>query len=497
MALKSVAIGTTALAALVFAVVLPAQTADTTEAAPGTSKVRIVRLSEVKGVVHLDRNIGRGFEPAMSNLPIVEQSRLRTDDGVAEVEFEDNSTLRLAPDSMVEFPQLERNAAGSTLSTVHVIKGTAYVSLVNTKGNQFTLEFGQEKLALQPATHIRLDLKENESQVAVLDGTLHMDGPQGPIDVTKKKTVTFHAGDSNPPEVAKNVAEETFDSWDHTSTGYHARTASLMGSAGSPYAYGVNDMMYYGSFMNAGGCGSMWRPYFASAAWDPYSNGAWAYYSGAGYSWVSPYPWGWTPYHSGSWSFCPNVGWGWMPGGSWYGLNNFAMVPSTTVGTPIQGGGGVVGRPIKPIHPPQPGQPTLLAVGSKPLVRSGLVSQGNFEFRKDSAGFGIPRDGFGNLNKLSRQTVAHGTTSTPVYMSVPQGAVSNGRIVGNSMSAVSVHRGNAPSASPSSGSMSASQGGFSRGSSGGGNVSSSISSAPRASAPSAPSGGGGSSPRSH
>ena len=70
------------------------------------SKVRIVRLSEVKGVVLLDRNIGRGFEPAVTNMPIVENSRLQTGDGVAEVEFEDSSSLRLAPHSLVVFPQL-------------------------------------------------------------------------------------------------------------------------------------------------------------------------------------------------------------------------------------------------------------------------------------------------------------------------------------------------------------------------------------------------------
>ena len=77
---------------LFLAATLPAQTpsAQTTDqAAPpsGVSKVRIVRLSEVKGEVQLDRDTGRGFEPASANLPIVEHSRLRTATGVAEVEF--------------------------------------------------------------------------------------------------------------------------------------------------------------------------------------------------------------------------------------------------------------------------------------------------------------------------------------------------------------------------------------------------------------------------
>ena len=48
----------------------PAGTAPSGTAPSGeVSKVRIVRLSEVKGTVLLDRNIGRGFEPAVTNMP--------------------------------------------------------------------------------------------------------------------------------------------------------------------------------------------------------------------------------------------------------------------------------------------------------------------------------------------------------------------------------------------------------------------------------------------
>jgi hypothetical protein len=173
----------------------------------------------------LDRDTGRGFEPASANLPIVEHSRLRTATGVAEVEFEDNSTLRITPDSIVEFPQLERLAGGATASSVHVIKGMAYVSLVKTQGNEFNLLFGQQKLQLPPSSHIRLHVDESEAKLAVLDGTVRIDGPSGPTDVPRKKTVTFHLQDQAQPTLAKDVAAEAFDSWDKNAAGYHAQLA--------------------------------------------------------------------------------------------------------------------------------------------------------------------------------------------------------------------------------------------------------------------------------
>ena len=80
--------------ALLAATAFPALAADSSTPDAGASKIRVVRLSESKGAVLMDRAIGRGFEHAMANMPIVEGSSLRTDQGVAEVEFEDNSSLR-------------------------------------------------------------------------------------------------------------------------------------------------------------------------------------------------------------------------------------------------------------------------------------------------------------------------------------------------------------------------------------------------------------------
>jgi len=410
----------------------PSRAADDASPATGVTKIRIVRLSEVKGAVTMDRAIGRGFEPAIANMPIVENSSLRTGQGVAEVEFEDNSSLRLAPDTTVEFPELARLATGETASSVHLLRGIAYVSLVKSKSNQaFSLLFASQKLALEPGSHVRVDIDDARANVAVLDGSVRLEDSAGAQEIAHKKTLTFHLADQTQ-SVAKDVAAQPYDSWDQNAAGYHARTAAYSAMSSTPYTYGLNDMMYYGSFMNAGGCGTMWRPYFTSAAWDPFSNGTWALYSGAGYSWVSPYPWGWTPYHSGSWSFCPGAGWGWQPGGSWNGLNNTTSLIAS-------------GGPVR-FQPPskrilEPGESSLTPVNLKPVVRSEVASPESFIFRGDSAGLGIPRDELGKLDKFSRQAAERGTATTHIYMSGPIAIAAGGRAV-NANSAI--HRGVAP-----------------------------------------------------
>ena len=411
------------------------------------SKVRIVRLSEVRGDVEINSAKGNGFEPAIANLPVVEQSELRTRMGAAEVEFEDNSTLRVGTNTVVEFPELGRTASGSTVSTVRLLKGTLYVSLLKARSDQFTLDFGDHKITLPPASHIRLEMTQNQAVLAVLDGSLQIDGQSGPLQVTKKKSIAFDLNSPDQPKLSK-LQSEPLDEWDQMAARNHARVAAFSAFT-SPYAYGLNDMAYYGSFVNSPGCGSMWRPYFASAAWDPYSNGAWAWYAGSGYSWVSPYPWGWTPYHYGSWSYCDGTGWGWMPGGSWNGLNNVAM--NTVVTTPTGSKGNrPIGIPVNPVHPPRPGAPTILAVNTKPLVRSAIASPSAFEFRRDSAGLGVPRDTLGNLSKFSQHTVARGSVSTPVYLQAPPTAIMAGQAGVGSRASVglpSMHRGYAPAPS--------------------------------------------------
>ena len=385
-----------------------------TDAAPvGAAGVRIVRLSEVKGKVQLDRNTEHGFEAAFANLPIAQGQKLQAGEGVAEVEFEDNSTVRVTPNSVIEFPVLQRGPTGATISRIKLVKGTLYVSLANTKGNEFEVRLGGDTISLTPSSHIRLEAGTPTAKLTVMNGNAQVrSATAGIMTVSKNKQLTFDPTGGTPPVLAKREGQEPFDEWDKTATDYHKMRSVPAAFGGSSYAYGINDMNYYGGFSNVGGCGSVWRPYFASAAWDPYANGSWAWYPGAGYTWVSPYPWGWTPFHSGSWEYCGGgAGWGWRPGGQWNGLRNYPA----TQGTALNSTPGGLLRPThglpKPPSPPSPGHATVVVVSAAPLTVSRPTSPGNFTFRNDSAGLGVPRGSLGRLDKVSAGVERSGSVS--------------------------------------------------------------------------------------
>ena len=418
-------------------------TAVLTVPAGAESKARIVRLSEVQGTVQIDRAAGDGFEKAFLNLPVIEGSKLKTGkDGRAEVEFEDGSALRLAPDSEVDFTHLALGNDGQKLSEVQLISGTVYANLHPKKGDekteeksgdQFRLNFSQESVTVSQTAHFRVGLGDAEATVAVFKGKVSATSPAGQVEVAEKHSATIALskddaakgaldGDSakeNSFTIAKNYEERPSDAWDQQQTDYHDRYATSSGptNINSPYGYGMSDLNYYGNFMSLPGYGNVWQPYFIGANWDPFMDGAWAFYPGAGYMWVSGYPWGWMPYNYGNWAFVPGYGWVWQPG---Y-FNYYGGIPRV-LNPPVR---------TKVPTPPTRGHQTVLV--GRGLTANPAGAPRHLTISPGSAGIGVPRGSIRNLDHVAK-TMTH--TSRPVTVATipPPSTSSNASWGGSSPS---------------------------------------------------------------
>ena len=75
-----------------------------------------------------------------------------------------------AQNSVVAFPKLELLPSGAKSSSITLLQGTVYVSLMNTKGNEFSVKFGLQTVNLPPDSHIRLQLTPTEANLAVMHG---------------------------------------------------------------------------------------------------------------------------------------------------------------------------------------------------------------------------------------------------------------------------------------------------------------------------------------
>ncbi len=378
--------------------------------AAADSQARIVRLSDVQGTVQIDKNAGLGFENAFVNLPITQGIQLRTrENGRAEIEFEDGSTLRVTPNTTVEFSRLGLSDAGKRISTVDLVEGRAYVNWLGKSGDEFTLNFSHEKVELRQAAHFRVASSSSMAEIASFKNDVEVVGPSGTVKVDKKKMVTFDVNENDKSTLAKNFEEDPYDQWDKQSVEYHDQYSK---NNSTPYGYGYSDLSYYGGYTSLPGYGMMWQPYFTGVGWNPFMDGAWSWYPGMGFMWASAYPWGWMPYYYGNWMYAPGFGWGWQPGG-WNGW---------------RGGIHYVGAATAGFHPPVApvGTVSTVAVGKggpgvtkAPAMRM-VVNSG-------SAGLGIPRGSYGSLRHLNTQVAKTGSVE---LHAAPQFAASSSRAGG-------------------------------------------------------------------
>ena len=354
------------------------------------SQARIVRLSDVQGSVQIDKNTGAGFESAFVNLPITQGTQVRTGDrGRAEVDFEDGSSLRLTPNTTVEFSKLALSDSGKRVSSVHLVQGMAYVNWLGK--DDLAVDFSREKLAIDHAAHFRLDASNQIANLAVYKGDVDVEGPNGKLSVEKKKNASFDLTQDDKSTVTGKIQEAPLDSWDKEASSYHDQYAK--NNTNSPYGYGLADLNYYGAYNNVPGYGMMWQPYFTGVGWDPFLDGAWGFYPGYGYMFASAYPWGWLPYRYGTWMFVPSNGWMWQPG-MW---NSFVAVPRYVPTTATH---------LTALTPPTAGTIRTVTVGRASTASPVITS--SVRVNAGSAGMGIARGSMENLNHLNHQVVKSG-----------------------------------------------------------------------------------------
>jgi hypothetical protein len=232
------------------------------------SQVRIVRLSYLSGSVQIDRNSGQGFEKAIMNMPVTAGTQLKTENGQAEIEFENGSTVRLTPETLVSLDGLSLLANGSKVSLITLQHGVAYFNLNRKDHNDFKVQVAGRDIDPGKSAHFRAEVARNQVRLAVFNGELKIAGPGKNLTVHKNETFSFDPENESQYSLAKGIDEYRFDAWDSQRDQYQSQyaRASYVGEGGAPY-YGWDDLNYYGSYSYFPGYGFMWRPYGVGYGW--------------------------------------------------------------------------------------------------------------------------------------------------------------------------------------------------------------------------------------
>lgn len=346
---------------------------ETSALADGPPETRAARLTVAQGTVTVNTPGYTESVPAQTNLPLLAGVQLVTGaDGQAEIEFEDGSIARLTPNSALSLDNLSIEPNGVFTTSVRLMHGLAYFELRATAQYMYAIAAGADILTPVENTTVRVNFDEPPAIFAVLDGTAHVERQSAEsviagyqADVRAGESFRGDANDGTRYFLNQGIAGDSWDQWNGDLDQQEASAAADSTSVRNDYegaqGYGWSDLDANGTWYNVPGQGPVWQPQIAAddMGFDPYGDGEWIAYPGAGYLWASAYPWGWTPYRCGTWSFFGGFGWGWAPGVGCGGL-----------GWGFYGGGQVVNigiapsgyRPIRvPIRPigPHPIHPVL------------------------------------------------------------------------------------------------------------------------------------------
>ena len=328
--------------------------------------------------------------------------------------------MRVAPNSTLEFSKLSLTDSGKRISQVNLIEGMAYVNWMGK--DDLAMNFSHEKLALDHSAHFRVEASDQAPNLAVFKGQVDVEAPSGKVAVEKNHIATFNPSEDDKSTVAKKIPEAPLDAWDKEAISYHDQYAK---NNSTPYGYGFSDLNYYGSFMNVPGYGMMWQPFFTGVGWDPFMDGAWGFYPGFGYMFISAYPWGWMPYRYGNWMMVPGMGWMWQPGG-W---NNWVTVPRYTATTTTR---------VSALTPPAAGTTRTVMVGRGGSMTA--MQPTRMTVNAGSAGLGIARGSVNNLHNLNQQVVRTGTAQMQPAPQFSRGRPSAGPEFGQRTAAAGASR---------------------------------------------------------
>lgn len=315
-------------------------------AAADASHARVVRLSVVEGDVRFTRQAHgdpladqkASWEKAQANLPIRQGYIVATDEGHAEVEFENGAMALLSSNTVLDFYDLSlQDGVRTTRLVLRQGSASFYVSPMD--GEYFSVTGGDFTVESPGKSSFRLNNFDDGSNVAVLSGRVSVLHKKETAQLVKGQFLSMKAGEE-AQDISQLPAQDDFDRWvsgriQSVST---ATNASLQYTGTSYYAPGFADLYMYGDWFGCGGYGYGWRPFGASFGWSPFTAGQWLWDPGFGWTWMSFQPWGWAPYHYGGWLFDSSCG-GWFYSPPVY----YNVVP------------GVPRRRIPPrVNPPRP-----------------------------------------------------------------------------------------------------------------------------------------------
>jgi hypothetical protein len=223
------------------------------------SHARIVRISYLEGTVQLNS------DNASMNSPIRQGDMLRTGtDGLAEVQFEDGSIIRMASETQITFAQLARLSSGEAITRADLDEGEAEFLIPASSAGQFAVNARSKNLQFKTAGRYRvLSTASNPLEVAVWKGEVIVRDRESGKEITVKKneTLTVNPADPGQYDLEPTLVADDLDEWSDMRDQTLSAAASTSYSNQGTYSSALYPAYYEPYYLGGGGCyGFGWFP---------------------------------------------------------------------------------------------------------------------------------------------------------------------------------------------------------------------------------------------
>src|SRR5216684_5700946 len=235
-----------------------------------SSHARIIRLSLVQGDVRFARDTHGDpladqkavWETAVLNLPIRQGYVVATDQGRAEVEFENGAMAFLSENTVLEFYDLSLEDGAKTTRLV-LRQGTASFYVNPSSADYFSATGGDFTVEADGRAAFRLDNFDDGSVVKVSKGRVSVLRKSQTPALVKGQSLSMRAGDNESVKIERLPDSDDFDRWvSGREDAVVTATNAAQQYVNSPYyTSGFGDLYTYGSWYPIGGYGNCWRPY--------------------------------------------------------------------------------------------------------------------------------------------------------------------------------------------------------------------------------------------
>lgn len=269
----------------------------------------VARLSFVQGNVSIQHGDQGDLSGAVVNAPLVAADQVMTGDGGrAEIQFDGENMIRLAPSTQVRLSELQFKQY-----QVQIAEGTTTFRVQH--DNDAQIDISTPTVSVRPVkrgTYRVTVQSDGMTEITVREGQAEIFSPTGSEDLNAGQTMMARGTASNPEvQVVAGIPTDDWDRW-NSDRDRDVSRAEANSRYVSPDVYGTESLDPYGRWVYDPAYGYVWVP-SEPADWAPYRVGRWVWIDYYGWTWLSGDPWGWAPYHYGSWYY-GSLGWAWYPG---------------------------------------------------------------------------------------------------------------------------------------------------------------------------------------